>query len=455
MGVEGLFDKVLVANRGEIAVRIIRACRELGIRTVAVYSEADAGALHVALADEAYCVGPAPDVRSYLNVGAILEVAARTGAEAVHPGYGFLAENPHFAAVCRAWGLDFIGPDPEVIERMGSKALARQAMLQAGVPVVPGSPGVVESPDEALEIAADIGYPVLIKAAAGGGGRGIRVAGTPGELEEMLEAAQREAARFFGQGDVYLERFLEDPRHVEVQILADRHAHVVHLGERECSVQRRRQKILEEAPSPALSPAQRRALCEAAVRAATAVGYNNAGTVEFLVDRSGSFYFCEMNTRIQVEHPVTEMVTGVDIVKEQIRVAAGLPLRFRQEDVQPRGWAMECRITAEDPDNRLLPSPGTVTELALPGGPGVRVDSGVGVGSQVPPYYDSLIAKVICWGEDREEARARMGRALRELRVGGIRTIVPLLEEILRHPDFRAGQYHTRFLEEALLAARR
>ncbi len=450
-----MFDKVLVANRGEIAVRIIRACQELGIRTVAVYSEADAGALHVSLADEAYCVGPAPDVRSYLNVGAILEVAARTGAEAVHPGYGFLAENPHFAAVCRAWGLDFIGPDPEVIERMGSKALARQAMLQAGVPVVPGSPGVVESVDEALEIAADIGYPVLIKAAAGGGGRGIRVATTPGELEEMLEAAQREAARFFGSGDVYLEKFLEDPRHVEVQIMADRHGNVAHLGERECSVQRRRQKILEEAPSPALTPAQRRTLCEAAVRGAAAVRYSNAGTMEFLVDRNGSFYFCEMNTRIQVEHPVTEMVTGIDLVKEQIRVAAGLPLSFTQEDVRPRGWAMECRVTAEDPDNRLLPSPGTITELALPAGPGVRVDSGVEVGSQVPPYYDSLIAKVICWGRDRDEARARMERALGELRVGGIRTIVPLLAEILRHPDFAAGRYHTRFLEEELLAASR
>lgn len=450
-----MYAKILVANRGEIAVRVIRACRELGIGTVAIYSEADAGAPHVAMADEAYCVGPAPDTRSYLNVGAILEVAARTGAEAIHPGYGFLAENPHFAAVCRAWGIDFIGPDPEVIERMGSKALARQAMMQAGVPVVPGSPGVVEGLDEALEVAADIGYPVLIKAAAGGGGRGIRVADTPQELEEMLEAAQREAARFFGSGDVYLEKFLEDPRHVEVQVLADRWGHVIHLGERECSVQRRRQKVVEEAPSPALSPAQREALCEAAVRGARAVRYTNAGTMEFLVDRAGNFYFCEMNTRVQVEHPVTEMVTGIDIVKEQIRISAGQPLRFGQEDVRARGWAMECRITAEDPDNRLLPSPGTITDLVLPGGPGVRVDSGVGAGSQVPPYYDSLIAKVVTWGEDREEARARMLRALRELCVGGIRTIVPLLEEVLTHPDFVSGDYNTRFLEETLLLSRR
>ncbi len=449
-----MYTKILVANRGEIAVRVMRACRELGIATVAIYSEADRDALHVQFADEAYCVGPAPDTQSYLNVSAIVETAVRAGATAIHPGYGFLSENPHFAAVCRNWGIDFIGPEPEVIERMGSKAFARQAALQAGVPVVPGTAGTVESAEDALRTAAELGYPVLVKAAYGGGGRGIRVAGNEGELREVLEAAAREAERYFGNGEIYLEKYLEEPRHVEVQVLADRYGEVIHLYERECSVQRRRQKILEEAPSPALTPELREAICAAAVRVARAVGYTNAGTVEFLVDKHGHFYFCEMNTRIQVEHPVTEMITGIDLVKEQIRIAAGERLRWRQEDIRPRGWAIECRIAAEDPDNRFRPSPGTITRYSPPGGPWVRVDSGVAQGSSVPPFYDSLLAKLIVWGQDRDEAIRRALRALAEFRIEGIKTLIPVHQAVLNHPDFQAGRVHTQFLEEAVLAAR-
>ncbi len=448
-----MYRKILIANRGEIAVRVIRACKDLGIGTVAIYSEADAGALHVQMADEAYCVGPAPDTRSYLNIPAIIETAAKAQAEAIHPGYGFLAENPHFAAVCRAWGIDFIGPEPEAIERMGSKSLARQTMMQAGVPVVPGTAGTILDPAEALRIADQLGYPVMVKAAAGGGGRGIRIAATRDELREVLEAARREALRYFGNGEVYLEKYLEEPRHVEVQILADRHGNIVHLFERECSIQRRRQKILEEAPSPALTPELRAAICQAAIAASKAVHYSNAGTVEFLVDKHGNFYFCEMNTRIQVEHPITELITGIDLVKEQIRIAAGETLRWRQEDIVRRGWAIECRITAEDPDNRLMPCPGTITAYEAPGGPWVRVDSGVTTGSAIPPYYDSLIAKLAVWGEDRQEAIQRARRALEEFRIEGIKTIIPVHAEILRHPLFQEGRYHTQFLEETVLVA--
>ncbi|HEY8394396.1 MAG TPA: acetyl-CoA carboxylase biotin carboxylase subunit, partial [Thermaerobacter sp.] len=432
--------------------RVIRACRELGIRTVAVFSEADEDSLHVALADEAYCIGPAPATRSYLHIPSLIEAASKAGVDAIHPGYGFLAENAHFAAVCKTWGIEFIGPPPEAIETMGLKSRAREAMVRAGVPVVPGSEGTVASDEEAIEIAEEIGYPVLIKAAAGGGGRGIRVARNRDEMLDALAAARREAEASFGNGDVYVEKFLEEPRHVEIQVVADKHGHVVHLGERECSVQRRRQKLIEEAPSPAVDPELRARMAEAALRAAAAVDYVGAGTVEFLLDRHGNFYFIEMNTRIQVEHPVTEAITGIDLVKEQIRIAAGEPLSFRQEDVRFNGWAMECRINAEDPANRFLPSPGTITAWEEPGGPGIRVDSGVRSGSVVQPYYDSLVAKLIAWGRDREEAIARMERALGEFRIEGIKTTVPLYQQILARDDFRRGAFHTRWLEEEVLA---
>lgn len=448
-----MYNKILIANRGEIAVRIIRACKEMGIGTVAVHSEADRDAPHVQLADEACCVGPAPDAQSYLNLSAIIEAAVRSHADAIHPGYGFLSENPHFPAVCRTWGIDFIGPEPEAIERMGSKALARQAMIQAGVPVVPGTAGTVENAAEALRTAADLGYPVMVKASYGGGGRGIRIARNERELEEVVEAARREAARYFGNGDIYVEKYLEEPRHIEVQLLADRHGNVVHLFERECSIQRRRQKILEEAPSLALTPELREAICRAAVRAAQAVNYCNAGTVEFLLDKHGNFYFCEMNTRIQVEHPITEMITGIDLIQEQIRVALGERLRRRQEDIQAHGAAIECRIAAEDPDNRLMPCPGTITAYEVPGGPWVRVDGGVTQGTTVTPFYDSLIAKLVVWGEDRTAAIRRAIRALEEYRVEGIKTTIPVHLAVLNHPDFQAGRVHTRFLEENVLTA--
>ncbi|ADU52338.1 biotin carboxylase; acetyl-CoA carboxylase carboxyltransferase subunit alpha [Thermaerobacter marianensis DSM 12885] len=447
-----MFQKILIANRGEIAVRVIRACRELGIRTVAVYSEADENALHVAMADEAYCIGPAPAPRSYLHIPSLIEAASKAGVDAIHPGYGFLSENAHFAAVCKTWGIEFIGPPPEAIETMGLKSLAREAMQRAGVPVVPGSEGTVEDEDEALRIAREIGYPVLVKAAAGGGGRGIRVARDEQELVQALASARREAESTFGNGAVYLEKFLEEPRHIEIQVIADKHGHTLHLGERECSVQRRRQKLIEEAPSPVMTPELRQRMAEAAVRAAEAVDYVGAGTVEFLVDRDGNFYFIEMNTRIQVEHPVTELITGIDLVKEQIRVAAGEPLSFTQEDVTFRGWAMECRINAEDPNNRFLPSPGTITAWEPPGGPGVRVDAGFRAGTAVVPFYDSLVAKLIVWGRDREETMARMQRALAEFRIEGIRTTIPLYQEILKRDDFRQGRFHTRWLEEEVLA---
>jgi len=445
-----MFRKVLVANRGEIAVRIIRACRELDIPTVAVYSEADRDALHVQLADEAHCVGPAPAGQSYLNVSALIEVAGKAGVDAVHPGYGFLAENAHFAAVCKSWGLTFIGPGPEAIEQMGLKSAARRRMAAAGVPVIPGTDEPITDEAAAVRAAAEIGYPVAVKAAAGAGGRGIRVARNETELREALVAAGREAASL-GSADLYLEKFLEDPRHVEFQVLADDEGNVIHLGERECSVQRRRQKLIEEAPSPAVSPALREQMAAAAIRAAQAVNYVNAGTVEFLVDRHDNFYFIEMNTRIQVEHPVTELVTGVDLVKAQIALAAGEPLPLSQDDVRLHGWAIECRINAEDPDNRFMPSPGTITTFSPPQGPGVRLDEGVRAGDAVQPYYDSLIAKLIAWGRDRDEARRRLQRALREFRVEGIKTTIELHRRLLVHDDFTAGRIHTRWLEEDVL----
>lgn len=448
-----MFEKVLVANRGEIAVRIIRACRELGIRTVAVFSEADVDSLHVHLADEAYNIGPAMASESYLKVPAIIEVAGKAGVDAIHPGYGFLAENSHFAAVCNTWGIVFIGPSPHAIESMGYKSVARELMAKADVPVIPGMAEPLANDEEAAAIAEELGYPVLVKAVAGGGGRGIRVAADPDSLAESLVSARREALASFGNGDLYLEKYLEDPHHVEIQILADGEGNIIHLGERECSVQRRRQKILEEAPSPILTSELREQMAQAAVRAAQAVDYTGAGTVEFLVDRHGNFYFLEMNTRIQVEHPLTEMLTGIDIVKEQIRIAAGEPLGVKQEDVRFNGWAMECRINAEDPDNRFMPSPGTITGYRAPGGPGVRVDEGIYAGYTVQPFYDSLLCKIVTWGQDRQEAAARMDRALSELQLTGVKTTAELHRHILRHPDFQAGRVHTRWLEESLLAS--
>ncbi|MCL5046284.1 MAG: acetyl-CoA carboxylase biotin carboxylase subunit, partial [Actinobacteria bacterium] len=399
-----MFHKVLIANRGEIAIRIIRACRELGVKTVAVYSEADRDALHVRYANEAFYIGPAPSTQSYLHIPHIISAAVAAGADAIHPGYGFLAENPFFASVCETWGIRFIGPSALAIEKMGIKVDARTEMQKAGVPVVPGSEGIVTSKDELLAIANDIGYPVLVKASAGGGGRGIRIAHNADELVAAWEKAQSEAKATFGSAEVYVEKYLESAHHIEFQILGDSKGNVIHLGERDCSLQRRRQKILEEGPSAILDPDLRARMAEAAVSAAKAVDYNSAGTVEFLVDGYGNFYFIEMNTRIQVEHPVTEWITGVDLVKEQIRVAAGQPLRYTQDDIKLRGWAIECRINAEDPDKGLMPSVGQITAYEPPTGPWTRVDSAVYQGLHVQPYYDSMIAKVIVWAETRPEA---------------------------------------------------
>ncbi|MEX2356634.1 MAG: acetyl-CoA carboxylase biotin carboxylase subunit [Thermaerobacterales bacterium] len=446
-----MFEKVLIANRGEIAVRIIRACRELDIRTVAIFSEPDEDALHVRLADEAYCVGPAQAARSYLHVPAIIEVASKAGVDAIHPGYGFLAENSHFAAVAKTWGITFVGPSPDAIEQMGFKSVARELMIKAGVPVVPGTDDTLKDEKQALAIAAEIGYPVLVKASAGGGGRGIRIAQSAEELSEAVTAASREAQSIFGSGDIYLEKYLVNPRHIEIQILADHEGQIVHLGERECSIQRRRQKILEEAPSAALTPELRQNIAAAAIKAAQAVDYTNAGTVEFLLDENGQFYFIEMNTRIQVEHTLSEVLTGIDIVKEQLRIAAGQPLRFAQADVTFRGWALQCRINAEDPDNRFMPSPGTITEYQPPAGPGIRWDEGIYAGYSVQPFYDSLIGKLIASGSDRAEAIARMRRALAEFRLEGVKTTIELHQRILSHADFESGRSHTNWLEDELL----
>ena len=444
-----MFSKVLIANRGEIAVRIIQACRELGIRTVAVFSQADADALHVQLADEAVCIGPPQAAQSYLKVAAIISAAEITGAEAIHPGYGFLAENPHFAEVCEGCGIRFIGPSASSIQMMGDKAAARRMAAAQGVPVLPGSQHPVRDLEEARRVARDIGYPVIIKASAGGGGKGMRVVPEPDALESALATAAAEAAAAFGDAAVYLERFLPDPRHVEIQILMDGQGQGIHLGERDCSIQRRHQKLLEEAPSPALTDALRQAMGRAALSVAQAAGYRNAGTVEFLLDERGSFYFMEMNTRIQVEHPVTEMVTGLDLVKAQFWIAAGEPLPLSQADVHLSGHSLECRINAEDPD-RFLPSPGRLTNFRPPGGPGVRVDSHAYVGYVVPPYYDSLLGKVIVHAHDRGEAIARMQRALGEMQIQGVQTTIPFHQKVLRHPDFLAGRTSTRFLERLL-----
>jgi acetyl-CoA carboxylase biotin carboxylase subunit len=441
-----MFNKVLIANRGEIALRIICACRELGIKTVAVYSEADEHALHVRFADEDVCIGPARSLDSYLNVPAIISAAEITGADAIHPGYGFLSESAYLAEVCEACHIKFIGPYPNVIRLMGDKARARRAMKKAGVPVLPGSDGPVQGEEQAESVARELGYPVIIKAVAGGGGRGMRIVRGPDEIGTLLKTATREAEAAFGVGDVYLEKYVESPRHIEIQVIGDHHGHVVHLGERECSIQRRHQKLLEEAPSVALTEKQRRKLGATVVDAARAVQYTNAGTFEFLLDPSGRFYFLEANTRLQVEHPVTEFITGVDIVKEQILVAAGQRLSFRQSDVEFRGHSIECRVNAEDPET-FVPSPGVIHAFSVPGGPGVRVDSYAHSECTVSPYYDSLIAKIITYGRDRTEAIARMRRTLEMTVVDGIKTTIPLHLKILSDPDFVAGRFNTSFME--------
>ncbi|MBE3584695.1 MAG: acetyl-CoA carboxylase biotin carboxylase subunit [Thermoanaerobacter sp.] len=446
-----MFKKILIANRGEIALRIIRACREMGIKTVLVYSEADRDSLPVRVADEAYCIGPAPASRSYLNITNIISTAMVSGADAIHPGYGFLAENAGFAEICESCGLTFIGPPASAMEKMGAKAVARETVLKAGVPVVPGSPGVLRDVQEALEVAEKIGYPVLVKASAGGGGRGMRVAHGPEDLIQAVQMAQAEAQAAFGNPQVYVEKYVEEPRHIEFQILGDRYGHMVHLGERDCSIQRRNQKMIEESPSTALTPELRQKMGEMAIKAAQAVGYYSAGTVEFLLDKHQNFYFIEMNTRIQVEHPVTEMVTGIDLIKEQIRLAAGEPLGYNQEDIQIRGWAIECRINAEDPARNFAPSPGVITAYLPPGGPGIRLDSAAYPGWKVPPHYDSLIAKLVAWGQDREEAIARMQRALGEFVIEGIKTTIPFHQRVLHNAFFRRGEIYTNFIQRRIL----
>jgi acetyl-CoA carboxylase biotin carboxylase subunit len=441
-----MFRKVLIANRGEIALRVIRACRELGIRTVAVYSEADRESLHVRFADEDVCIGPPPARESYLNIPRIISAAEITGADAIHPGYGFLAENAEFSEICARSEITFIGPTPQQIRLMGDKSAARRTMRGVGVPIVPGT-DTMNSAEEALEFANQIGYPVLIKASAGGGGKGMRVAKEEGEFVKQFTMAKNEAAAAFGDDSVYVEKYLARPRHIEFQILGDQHGRIVHLGERDCSVQRRHQKLIEEAPSPALTPETRERMGDAAVRGARAIEYVGAGTIEFLLDEDGSFYFMEMNTRIQVEHPVTEMTTGYDLIKEQIRAAAGLSLSIAEGPIELRGHAIECRINAENPDRDFAPSPGTISIYHPPGGPGVRMDTHVYAGYRVPPYYDSLLAKVIVHGRDRDEALARMRNALATFVLEGVHTTIPFLQTVLDHPDFIAGSIDTKFLE--------
>ncbi|GIP58076.1 acetyl-CoA carboxylase biotin carboxylase subunit [Paenibacillus woosongensis] len=442
------FQKVLIANRGEIAVRIIRACRELGISTIAVYSEADKDSLHVRLADEAYCIGPTLSKDSYLNFTNLMSVATLTECDAIHPGYGFLAENADFAEICDSCNITFIGPSPEAITKMGDKSVAKQTMKNANVPVIPGSDGLVEDLDEAVMVARDIGYPVIIKATAGGGGKGIRLAEDEASLIQQITMAQQEAQKAFGNAGVYLEKYLTGMKHVEIQIIADKHGNAVHLGERDCSVQRRRQKLVEEAPCPVLTPEKRQEMGEAAVRAALAVNYSGAGTLEFLLGPDGQFYFMEMNTRIQVEHPVTEMITGIDLIQEMISVAEGNPLSFKQEDVVINGWSIECRINAEDPTRNFMPSPGKIGFYLAPGGPGVRVDSGAYPGYTISPHYDSMIAKLIVWAPTREEAIAKMKRALAEFAIEGIHTTIPFHQKLLDHPVFIRGDFDIKFLEE-------
>lgn len=446
-----MFKKILVANRGEIALRVIRACKELGIRTVAVHSEADAGAMHVRAADEHLCIGPPEDAMSYRNIPNVLSAAEITGAEAIHPGYGFLSENAHFAEVCESIGIKFIGPSSEHIALLGDKAKAREVMARRGIPILPGSPGELHSEAEALAAARKVGFPVIIKASAGGGGRGMRVVNKEDELDRAFQAAQAEAKSTFGNDGVYLERYFLEPRHIEVQIIADERGRAVYLGERDCSIQRRYQKLLEETPSPAVDEPLRRQLGRMAVQAIRAVHYRNVGTVEFLLDKEQNFYFMEVNSRIQVEHPITEMVTGIDLIKEQIRIADGAPLSYRQQDIRLNGHSFECRINAECPD-RFTPSPGVITRYVAPGGLGVRVDSAMETNSRVVPHYDSMVAKLITHGQNRDEAMARMRRALDEFVIEGIKTTIPLHRRIFNDAEFQKGRISTAFLERFLAA---
>jgi acetyl-CoA carboxylase, biotin carboxylase subunit len=441
-----MFTKVLIANRGEIALRVHRACKEMGISTVAVHSEADRGAMWVRLADESVCIGPAPAAKSYLNIPSIIAAAEITGAQAIHPGYGFLSENARFAEIVEAHGMTFIGPRPEHIRIMGDKITAKQTALEAGIPCVPGSPGEVETVEAAIEASKTIGFPLIVKAAAGGGGRGMKVALTENDLVEAVQTAQTEAKAAFGNGAVYMERYLQKPRHIEIQVVADSHGNVVHLGERDCSLQRRHQKVLEEAPSPALSAAERVKIGETVNKAIGKIGYLGVGTIEFLWE-DGEFFFIEMNTRLQVEHPVTEAITGVDLVREQIRIAAGLPLSFTQEDIHFEGHAIEVRINAENSET-FAPSPGMVTDFHAPGGLGVRLDSAIYAGYSIPPYYDSLIGKLIVHGRDRAECVARLKRSLNEMVVGGIDTTIPLFQRLLQEPDILSGDYDIHWLEQ-------
>jgi len=442
-----MYQRILIANRGEIALRIMRACREMGIETVAIFSEADRGANYLSQADEAFCVGPPKPGESYLRIANVISAAEVGNVQAIHPGYGFLAENSHFNEICRSCNIDFIGPSPEAMAQLGDKNSARAIAKRAGVPVVPGSEGIIEHPDQALKFAHEVGFPVLIKATAGGGGRGMRVAANDLALKSALQQAQAEAEAAFGNGAVYLEKYIEQPRHVEVQVLADLHGNAVHLWERDCSVQRRHQKLIEESPSTSITPATRLAMCEAARRLILEANYANAATVEFIVDREGNYYFIEVNARIQVEHPVTEMVTGIDLIKSQIRIAAGEPLGFTQADVVHRGAAIECRINAEDPKRKFQPSPGKIERLIAPGGFGVRFDSHAHSGYVVPPYYDSMIGKLIVHQPTREEAIRCMLRSLAELRVDGIKTTIPIHQEILSHSAFVDGRIDTTFVE--------
>lgn len=443
-----MLKKVLIANRGEIAVRIIRACREMGIRTVAIYSEADKNALHTTLADEAICIGPAPSQKSYLNIKAILEAACLTGADSIHPGFGFLSENANFAKICKEMGIKFIGPEDKLINLLGNKSKAKETMKKAGVPVVPGSEGLLNSKKQALELAQIIKYPVMLKASAGGGGRGIRVAYTPEELEKDYDLVKQEAKIAFNDDSIYLEKFVENPRHVEIQILADEHGNAIHLGERDCSIQRRNQKILEETPSIFLSEEKRRKMGETAINAVKEIGYTNAGTIEFLVDKNQDFYFMEMNTRVQVEHPVTEMVTGVDIIKEQIRIASGEELQYKQKDIIFTGHSMETRINAENPNKNFMPCAGTIKGLHLPGGNGVRIDTAIYSGYTIPPNYDSMIAKIIVHGKDRQESIQKMKSAVAELVVDGIQTNADFILKILDDEKFINNKYDTSFIEK-------
>ena len=445
-----MFSRVLIANRGEIALRVIRACRELGIKTVAVYSTADRNSLHVLAADEKVCIGGPPARESYLNIANIIAAAQNKGVDAIHPGYGFLAENPYFAELCETHGIKFIGPQPQVIKLMGDKVKAREVVSKAGVPLVPGSNGAVNNYEEAVAVAGEIGYPVMIKASAGGGGKGMRLAHSKTSLKESLEMAQMEAGAAFDNNEVYIEKYIEEPRHIEFQVLGDEHGNIIHLGERDCSLQRRNQKLLEEAPSTFLDDELRDRMGTVAVNAAKAAGYFSAGTVEFLVDKNRNFYFIEMNTRVQVEHPVTEMVTGVDIVKEQIRIAAGLSLRYTQEEIKINGCAMECRINAEDAENDFRPSPGIVGQYLIPGGPGVRVDSCVYSNYTIPPYYDSMVAKLIVWAPDRQEVVSRMRRALLEFKIENIATTIPFHLKVLDNAFFQRGEVYTNFIQRRM-----